>query len=446
MTEKIEIRGYWHLPDKPEEKIAGILTYTPKVSIQLELIGSFNGDEGSVEAFLDKQEENIIHGISSDSKNITLINCFPSGSVNFSCPFPMINYMCQYLIIGKHISSLEDPSFWKAYVKIPILKYWCHPGALKKTINFNEKKTIEHITISFPTIPNDDRASINTTLIDKNTSLQLNKSIVYDQSLLFLKPKLEQYTSLVITKQENSSIKDFLTLIHTYEQFISLATLDAIECSEIILKDKELYQELEDGSRHYHNIELLYVQRTNRILNSKVKTYDFLFDFDAIKENYSNVIKKWFTVDENIIPIRRHLIESIKKRGVFSSIDFLIVVQALEGYCTRFRKEKIKEIKVLNPKYKVSLKDMLNILISEFICIDKVKDDSVCLEQVVDSRHYYSHFMEKSKKPNTLDGKELYDLTHKLRKLLICCILQFIGFEYKKINDIFNKSNSSILS
>lgn len=122
------------------------------------------------------------------------------------------------------------------------------------------------------------------------------------------------------------------------------------------------------------------------------------------------------------------------------------MVQALEGYCTRFRKEKIKEIKVLNPKYKVSLKDMLNILISEFICIDKVKDDSVCLEQVVDSRHYYSHFMEKSKKPNTLDGKELYDLTHKLRKLLICCILQFIGFEYKKINDIFNKSNSSILS
>lgn len=446
MIEKIEIRGYWYLPNKHEENVAGILTYTPKESIKLELIGAFKGDEDSVKAFLDKQEENIIYGISSDAKNITLINCFPSGSVNFSCSFPIINYMCQYLIIGKHISSIEDPSFFKAFVKIPILKYWCHPGALKMTINFNETKSIEHITLSFHTITNDNRVSINTTQIDQNTLLQLNKSIVYDQSLFFLAPKLEQYTSLVITKQENSSIKDFLTLIHTYEHFISLATLDAIECSEIILKDKELYQEFNDGDKHYHNIELHYVQRTNRPLNSKVKNYDFLFDYNIIKDEYSNVIKKWFDVDENIIPIRRHLVESIKKRGVFSSIDFLIVVQALEGYCTRFRKEKIKEIKVLNPKNKVSLKDMLNIIISEFRCIDKVNDDSVCLEQVVDSRHYYSHFMEKSKKPNTLDGKDLYDLTHKLRKLLICCILQFMGFEYKKINDIFNKSNSSILS
>lgn len=43
--------------------------------IKLELIGSFNRDKGSVEAFMGKQEENIIHGISSDAKNITLINC-----------------------------------------------------------------------------------------------------------------------------------------------------------------------------------------------------------------------------------------------------------------------------------------------------------------------------------------------------------------------------------
>lgn len=443
MTEKIEIRGYWYLPDKPKENVAGILTYLPRESIKLELIGSFKKDKSPLKAFMDKQEENIIHGISSDAKNITLLNCYPSGSVNFSCPFPMINYKCQYLIIGKHICSLEDPSFYKAHIKIPILKFWCHPGALEKIINFNEKESIEKITLSFPTIKNEDKTSINTTQIDENTSLFLHKSITYDESLFFLSPKLEQYTSLVIKKQDNSSIKEFLTLIQTYEQFISLATLDAIECSEIYLYDRGLYQELEDGERHYHNVELHYVQRANRIISSKVKKYDFLFDYETIKEEYSNVIRKWFAIDENIIPIRRHLIESIKKRDIFSSIDFLIVVQALEGYCTRFRKEMIKEVK---QDRTITLKEMLNILILEFQSIDKVKDDIICLKQVADSRHYYSHFMEKTKKPHTLDGLELYDLTHKLRKLLICCILQFMGFEYKKINDIFNKSNSYILS
>jgi hypothetical protein len=45
-----------------------------------------------------------------------------------------------------------------------------------------------------------------------------------------------------------------------------------------------------------------------------------------------------------------------------------------------------------------------------------------------------------------VDGIELFDLTHKLRKLLICCLLQFIGFDYSQINEIFNNSNSSFLA
>ena len=73
---------------------------------------------------------------------------------------------------------------------------------------------------------------------------------------------------------------------------------------------------------------------------------------------------------------------------------------------------------------------MLEAIISEFSDIDKLKDDNIKIKQVVDSRHYYSHFMNKSKKPNTLDGWKLYNLTFKLRKLLICCILKFIGFNY----------------
>lgn len=119
-------------------------------------------------------------------------------------------------------------------------------------------------------------------------------------------------------------------------------------------------------------------------------------------------------------------------KNIFSSIDFLIVVQALEGFFTRFRKED-------------SLSNMLRNIISEFSCIDKIKNADIAINEVVNSRHYYSHFMERSKKKHILDGQELYDLTHKLRKLLICCVLHFIGFNYPQINEILNKSNSRLL-
>lgn len=35
LNEKLECKGYWWLPSKPENKIAGILTYTPNEKIKL---------------------------------------------------------------------------------------------------------------------------------------------------------------------------------------------------------------------------------------------------------------------------------------------------------------------------------------------------------------------------------------------------------------------------
>lgn len=73
---------------------------------------------------------------------------------------------------------------------------------------------------------------------------------------------------------------------------------------------------------------------------------------------------KWYNDKEDIAPIRAHLIDSIQNTKIFSSIDFLIVVQALEGFCTRFRTE-------------ANLTKMLEAIISEFSDIDKLKDDNI---------------------------------------------------------------------
>lgn len=235
-----------------------------------------------------------------------------------------------------------------------------------------------------------------------------------------------------IHNENDSSIKEYLSDIFLYEQFLSFATLEAVACSKIYLYDRDLYQELENGKKIYHPVELIYIQLGNENDATHTEKYNFLFDYHTIEHQYSQIIQKWFTEKEDIAPIRTHLVESIKHKNIFSSIDFLIVVQALEGFCTRFRKED-------------SLSNMLQDIIEEFSCIDKIKNDDIIINEVVNSRHYYSHFMERSKKKHILDGQELYDLTHKLRKLLICCVLHFIGFNYPQINEILNKSNSRLL-
>lgn len=39
LTERHMFKGYWWLPDNPEKKVAGIVTYIPNEKICLELIG-----------------------------------------------------------------------------------------------------------------------------------------------------------------------------------------------------------------------------------------------------------------------------------------------------------------------------------------------------------------------------------------------------------------------
>ncbi len=430
MKETFEYKGYWFLPSNPEQKVAGILTYIPYERITLELIGTFNSEIDALSAFFDKQKEHTIQGTTSDSKEVTLINCHPAGSLNLSCPFPIVRYSCQYIILGKHIKDLDETCAYQASVQIPELTHWCYPGALHNTIAFEEGTNDKTYSISFS--EKEIRETIiNATNIEDHTLISLRKSVSFDGTEHFLHPEFEQYTYIEIKKNKDSSIKEFLSDIFMYEQFLSLATLQSVECSKIIINDLNIFQEIRNGKKIHRSIEVIYIQDTTKKRN-RVKSNDFLFNYSSISSQYSTIIQKWYTDSKNIAPIRSHLIESIKDKKSFGSIDFLIVIYALEGFCTRFRKEE-------------SLTTMLSKIINEFSIINKLKEDLIIIREVTDSRNYYSHFMNKSKKPKTLEGYELYLLTKKLRKILICCVLHFVGFDHSQINTILNKSNNKYL-
>lgn len=239
MTDRIESKGYWFLPDKPDDKVAGVLTYIPKESIVLELIGGFSNSVDEI--ISDTKETRIIHGLTSDAKKITLVNCFPSSSINFSSSFPITKYNCQYLIIGKYMDSLNDLSFNKASVLFPQLTYWCFPGAINSEILERVEDGINSINISFKHYYNSDENTISKSQIDENTNLLLKKCVDYSDLNFILTPKIEHYTCLEIHKQKDSSIIDFISNIYLYEQFLSMATLEVVECSKIVLHDRNLY-------------------------------------------------------------------------------------------------------------------------------------------------------------------------------------------------------------
>ena len=83
----------------------------------------------------------------------------------------------------------------------------------------------------------------------------------------------------------------------------------------------------------------------------------------------------------------------------------------------------------------------------EFIGVDKLILTDKDLFSTRGSRHYYSHILklDEKEKKQAVDGKELYVLTEKLRVLLICCLLSFLGMDNVRINDLLNNCHNSLL-
>jgi len=441
MTEPLEIKGYWWLPSSPNDKVAGILTYTPDKSIKLELIGQLKPSISAMEEYINRTDEDVILGFSSGAKEISLINCLTSGgSLNFSCEFPIQRYNCQHLIIGSHITSLDTSCFLKAQIDIPLLSFWATPNSLKKSILFKDNE-IEEYNISFNTGEN----TIETTEIE---SYKFSLEGVVNYKGEYFEPQLQQKTIIRILKESGFSLNDILKRIFLFEQFLSLATLKPLESSKIILYDKSKFQQLKNDKKHYFPIEYIRVFHGKECLAQEQKLHDqrdFLFTYNTIKSEFKQILTKWYSEQGDIAPIRHHLIECIRKKGTFSSVDFLIVIQAIEGFWWRFRDDDYKQKNNIGRKTQTKLNTILKELINEFNDIKRLKLNELNVNEVVDSRHYYSHFVHKTTKPYAKDGLELYNLTNQIRKLLICCILNFVGFTNNQIVNIVKESNSGFL-
>jgi len=427
MKEEIEFKGYWFLPDNPHNRIAGILHYIPNKKIKLQLIGSFDTPTEFLNSENERKENHplIIHGESSNSRKITLIDCTPGeNSLNFSCSFPMQSFIPEYVIDGILINSINDNFFNKITLSVPHLTSWMNHYALKYSVSFKEDKPY-----SFNMGYSLDDAHIISVELNDNITLEMeyvcSPGDKYEEEVLIV-----QSHQLHIILKNPVALYELLNLTGRFKDFLSLATLEPIDYSALNLFTPTNYQELESGRKVYIPINLLFVQKN--VLYKKMKFSDFLFDYEKISSNFSYILKTWYHFDQNMAPIMQHLIDSISPKKYFTKADFLIVIQALEGFHTRFRS-----------KGKVNLQSRLKQLHQEFAFVTSIKKLNIDYKIVVDSRHYYSHFFHKSEKEHIADGIELYHLTASLKKILICCVLRQTGIDDNSIIMIMN-SNKTI--
>jgi len=423
MIENEEHKGFWFLPENIENKVPGILYFEKNKEIRLELIGGFETNVKDVILnILDNKAVEIIHGVNNKNEKISLLFCNGQSNINFPSQFQTTNYFCQYFIKGKHLLDIHELTFDKIQADLTNLYEWLPLGALKNKISFSKDNKPYQIVVS----------------LDKNDSWEKDFEIGSDYELKIFgfgnfgssfdnsEYHFFQNTNVEIThKNSKKSFAELLDKLGLFRQFLSLATLSSLNFRELTLFDNSDFHEFKNGDKETNRVSLYFIE--DKEITAINKSHHFLFKFQDIEPVFPDIIKKWYISKKSLAPIRTHLVSSIKPKIKFTSLDFLIIVQSLEGYHRRFIDSKDK-----------TLRTRLDELIKLFSGIKKIKNKPINLTQVVNSRNYYSHFFDKNK--NVLDGKELFFLTKQLRNLLICCVLNLIGFEDNLINILLNKN------
>lgn len=396
----------WWIPDNcrrfSDQKVAGVLTYGGEDNHStLEII--FDATEHF--SFRAYESYDVIWGRALGGQLFSLFNCVMIRAENYMKYVFQVNY----ILIGEHISSLDEPCFQRSVVGFPYLRNW----AFQQKINV--KDTGDHTIIDL----NMERGD-NLTTIDLDNGISVSLWVELGYHLTRYSASVTEKTNFIIESSGQTSLRIFLDFIAEFSEFFSVAVFCPQHPETIQLKNR--------GESEY--CTLLF--RPKRSENPHTVA---LIKFNELNCRIPVIYRQWHEKHEQAQPIIGHMIRSMRYDAPFESNDFLIVAQALDGYFKRFvNKKDGKDIK----KYEDGIKKLLK----GFKAIDVLKRISIDTEALTESRDKYSHLIPDNdeKLTKALEGKELLWLTQKCRILLACCLLDMLGMSMDEINTCCNKS------
>ena len=233
-----EYKGKWWLPGKEDDKVSGVLSYTPGESIELELIGNFSeSDQNVINNLFVEERVPVIYGQASDGSDISLFDCGNSIHRVFKADFSIAKYFPRYIAIGMLLPSINEKRFFKAKIKIPELSYWLYPKAIERLF-LTDNDRISGVNIRMDNLPEDERVAAKTRLRN-GYSFSLTREANYNSGDLMFTASFEQFTALVIESSKETSFKALYEKTVRFERFLSLATLRDVSSSEILLFSKD---------------------------------------------------------------------------------------------------------------------------------------------------------------------------------------------------------------
>lgn len=446
LQESFEHTGLWWLPDDPDKKIGGTLSYSPIDGIHLALLGTFNSlfPAGHQNRF----EVEVINGYTSNGIPTTLSNNIQVG-YSFNNPgFPQQKLSSDLLAMGRHFASMDELRFAKWRISYENLDDWISPRLFNETYDTDTEGTFE-VTIVVKPIDHFD-AYINaikgrTVLTTDMFSGSGATSGEFD---------LVKEAFFELTPDAKQSYEKFKRWHDDIQNLLSLLMVDSIQSRKIhgvlSVNEEDDFSE-RVGVSIFPRLGYRPVQRITR-------WHDMLMTLGDIQDHLATVLENWFEAEHNVRQAIILFLADSNPREVDLDTQFVNIMHALESYhrSTNAGHYLSKE------EYQLYLEKMVQ-AIPEGISSDHRKSlksrleygyqysqrkrfrelfdsigadlqelvtngDKAFIGKVVDTRNYLVHRDETSK-GLTLEWPERLYAYRRLRMLMTILFLKHIGFD-----------------
>ncbi len=429
--EEFVYNGLWWLPDNPNNKVSGTLSFHPVEGIKLELIGSFK-------EIIDLEKDlttGIIMGFTTDGKKITLYQCIENRT-KLSMPGMLVSFFTANIVfIGQHFEREEDIEFKNLSINYSYLEDWINILAFENfqaaDLDYNLRKY--EVRYSFP-----QKIEAKLEGININIYHQLKKHQSRNEVVL-------KYTAFIELEPHNSlHFNDFEEYINNIGRFLSLAIGKAVYPLAIKGKTKSGITEIPD--KKDYNVSIFYLIKGSPDFLGKLDTSKMLFSFSDISSNFEICLKNWFTKSELLKPVYDLYFATLYDPSAYLQFQFLSLAQAIESYHSRIYDGKYlseEEYKIIyellveaiprevDKEIKTFFKEKLQYL-NQFSLRRRLKDiikklgnkadfliDDIdgFINDVVNTRNYLTNY-DRKLEDKVKKGRELYMIVQIIKFIL----------------------------
>ena len=448
MIEEFEYKGIWWLPDKPEKQISGTLRFTPNEGGVLELMSSFKDIQ---------VEPEIILGVSSNGKNITLQKCFDTKT-NFNFPgFLTSSFYANVIFIGAHFQKLEDIKFKSISIHYSHLDEWVNISGFNIKPPGEEKELI--IKYKLPEPIKADVSNVLKVLINIRAT-ESSPSFVQKEATI------KQETEIKIETSEDKSFEDYRRIMYHIQNFLTLGITEPVH-PLAIAGLTGVNKEMIEDKVHYPPVEIFYRLSDIPKSHKPLHPFDMLFTFKDISNSFESFLRNWFEKEDLLEPVYNLYFGTLYNPRMYLEHRFLSLIQAIESFHQRTYggeyssdedykvvydalvnsipegvrsglKDRLKEYLKYGNEF--SLRKRLKEIFdkNQEILDGHIGNKKAFIEKVVDTRNYQTHHDEE-RKERAASGEDLYRLIQKLKMLLEICLLTELGFTSEKIKALFFK-------